>query len=127
MKFGMPSLIELGSLEQNLTLCRKLDLSFIELNMNLPFFQLSDLSNLRPVPDIEYSLHLPEEFNVWDFSDIIRESYLKLIEKTIKIAVDKNIKILNMHMNPGIYFTLPEKKVFLFRKYRCKYISDRSL
>ncbi len=120
MKFGMPSLIEIDSLEQNVALCRKLGLSFIEINMNLPLFQISELRALRPLSDIEFTLHLPEELNVWDFNDIIREAYLKILENTIEIAVDKNIKILNMHMNPGIYFTLPNQKIFLFRKYRGK-------
>jgi sugar phosphate isomerase/epimerase len=127
MKFGMPSLIEIDSLEQNMALCRKLGLSFIEINMNLPLFQISELKALRFLSDIEFTLHLPEELNVWDFNDIIREAYLKILENTIKIAVDKNIKILNMHMNPGIYFTLPNQKVFLFKKYRGKYLENTRL
>jgi sugar phosphate isomerase/epimerase len=61
---------------------------------------------------------------VWDFNDIIREAYLRTMEKTIEIAIDKNIKILNMHMNPGIYFTLSTQKIFLFKKYRNKYLEN---
>ena len=39
MDFGMPVLIELDSIESNCRLCRKLDLDFIELNMNFPEYQ----------------------------------------------------------------------------------------
>ncbi|MCP4581344.1 MAG: sugar phosphate isomerase/epimerase [candidate division Zixibacteria bacterium] len=124
MKFGMPSLLELDSLEQNVALCRKLGLSFIEINMDLPLFQISDLKAMRPFSDIELTLHLPEKLNVWDFNDGIREAYLKLLENSIEIAVEKNIKILNMHMNSGIYVTLPNEKVFLFSKYRHGYLEN---
>jgi len=124
MKFGMPTLIELDSLQKNVALCCELGLSFIEINMNLPLFQISGLKTLRSLPDIEITLHLPEELNVWDFNHIIRGAYLKVVEDTIEIAMDKNIKILNMHMNPGVYFTLPDRKIFLFRKYKGKYLDN---
>ncbi len=40
MQFGMPTLIECRTLEDNLMLCRELGLSFIELNMNFPKYQV---------------------------------------------------------------------------------------
>jgi len=36
----MPTLIEYPSLEQNLSLCSELGLDFVELNMNMPEYQL---------------------------------------------------------------------------------------
>ncbi len=39
MKLGMPTLIELNTLEDNAKLCKELGLDFIEINMNLPQFQ----------------------------------------------------------------------------------------
>ena len=127
MKFGMPSLIEIDSLEQNVSLCRELGLSFIEINMNLPLFQIPKLKEITPLSDIEFTLHLPEELNVWDFNDIIKEAYFKTLENTIEIAMKKKIKVLNMHMNPGIYFSLPNQKIFLFRKYRKKYLENTTI
>ncbi len=44
MKLGMPTLIELNTLEDNAKLCKELGLDFIEINMNLPQFQASTLS-----------------------------------------------------------------------------------
>ena len=39
MDFGMPTLIEIKSLEACAALCKELDLRFVELNMNLPEYQ----------------------------------------------------------------------------------------
>ena len=43
--FGMPSLIELDTLQAQIDLCQSLNLNFIELNMNLPQFQPESLSS----------------------------------------------------------------------------------
>ena len=43
MQFGMPTLIENRSLEDNVALCRELGLQFIELNMNFPEYQTERL------------------------------------------------------------------------------------
>ena len=40
----MPSLIECAGIEENIRLCRKFGLDFIELNMNLPMFRSDELS-----------------------------------------------------------------------------------
>ena len=41
MDFGMPVLIENKNVQDNIALCRKLGLDFLELNMNLPEYQAS--------------------------------------------------------------------------------------
>ena len=41
--FGMPTLIETKTLEECVPLCHALGLQFIELNMNLPQYQLDKL------------------------------------------------------------------------------------
>ena len=43
LQFGMPTLIENHSLEENIALCQRLGLNFIELNMNFPEYQLDKL------------------------------------------------------------------------------------
>lgn len=43
LRFGMPTLIELNRLEDTMKLCKKLNLDFFELNMNLPQFQIECL------------------------------------------------------------------------------------
>ncbi len=51
MQFGMPTLIENHTLEENIDLCSSLGLNFIELNMNFPEYQ---------VPCLELTDHLIE-------------------------------------------------------------------
>ena len=40
IQFGMPTLIENKTLEDNINLCSSLGLNFIELNMNFPEYQV---------------------------------------------------------------------------------------
>ena len=64
--FGMPTLIENQTLEQNIALCRALGLCFVELNMNFPEYQidkLEDTARFYKQADeagIYYTLHLDE-------------------------------------------------------------------
>ena len=44
MQYGMPTLIENHTLEENAALCEELGLKFIELNMNFPEYQIDRLA-----------------------------------------------------------------------------------
>ena len=44
LKLGMPTLMETDTLESCAALCRELKLNFIELNMNLPQYQLNAIN-----------------------------------------------------------------------------------
>ena len=46
MQFGMPTLIENRTLKDNIDLCKRLGLQFIELNMNFPEFQVNKLEQI---------------------------------------------------------------------------------
>jgi sugar phosphate isomerase/epimerase len=113
---GMPTLIELGSLEENIDFCHSLGFNLLEMNMNLPYLQIGELKKINLPRDLNFSIHLPEELNVWDFNPKIRKAYLETLMETIKFAESNNINILNMHMNRGVYFTLPHKKIYLFEQ-----------
>lgn len=118
MLWGMPTLVEFGSFEDNLKCCRSLGLDFIELNMNLPMFQPDMLAALPSVEDVFYTIHLDENFSPADFSPIISEAWMETIRRTIGAARQIGAPVINMHLNKGVYFTLPEQKVFLFERYR---------
>ena len=132
----MPTLIENRTLEDNIDLCKELGLSFIELNMNFPEYQIaknvdSNKDNINMLykkadeAGIYYTIHLDENLNVADFNPLVREAYLETVHRTIDMAkyfVDLKNKygkkecplILNMHMHHGIYITLPDKKVQMY-------------
>lgn len=129
MEFGMPTLIELFDLEETLKLSNELSLSFVELNMNLPQYQavkleqnLSELKELKEKYNIYYTIHLDENLNACDFNDEVRKAYLSTVVRTIEIAKCLKVPVLNMHINHGVHFTLPDKKVRLFEQYNDNYL-----
>lgn len=126
--FGMPTLMETSSIEQCIGLCRELGLSFIELNMNLPEYQIDamDIPYLKSIcekENIYFTIHIDENSNVCDFNNDVADAYTKTILSTIKAAKELKVPVLNMHMPNGVYFTLPDKKVFLFDKYKDIYMA----
>ena len=126
LKFGMPTLIETDTLEQCAALCADAGLSFIEMNMNLPRYQVQtmDTAQLRAVAKeygIGYTIHLDENMNVADFNPDVAAAYRNSVVQTVELAKKLEIPVLNMHMIYGVYFTLPHKKVFLFEQYRDAY------
>ncbi len=129
MDFGMPTLVENKNLEENISLCRELDLQFVELNMNFPMYQLQQLEKtdmlqkLAVENGIYFTIHLDENLNVCDFNPLVAEAYLGTVERALHVAHKIGAPLLNMHMNHGINVTLPDRKVRLFSEYREVYLS----
>ena len=76
---------------------------------------------------IYYTIHLDENLNIADFNQLVSEAYLETVRRSITVAVkllplrdrfgDKTQPlILNMHMNHGIYITLPNQKVQMYER-----------
>lgn len=129
MEFGMPTLIEAAELEPCAALCRQLGLDFIELNMNMPQYQLDVFDERRAAEIAEkhgiyYTLHLDENLNVCDFNPYIAKAYTRTVMESIALAKRLRMPVLNMHMHSGVYFTLPERRVHLFEAYKDRYLSD---
>lgn len=129
MFWGIPTLIENDTIDESIRLCKKLGFHFIELNMNLPQYQLENidiekLNRLKEENNIFYTIHLDENLNVSDFNSYVANAYLKTVLDTIKIAKFLDVKIINMHLSKGVYFTLPDKKVYLFEQYRDNYLQS---
>ena len=131
MQFGMPTLIENKTLEENIALCKELGLNFIELNMNFPEYQtdrLEDTAKLFSLAEeagIYYTIHLDECLNIADFNRLVSEAYLETVRRTVEVTKallplrdkfgDKSQPLtINMHMHHGIYITLPDRKVQMY-------------
>lgn len=129
MMFGMPTLIETKSLKECASLCNELGLSFIELNMNMPQFQLNKINveefkRIAQKYDISYTIHLDENLNFSDFNPYVSSAYIRTVTETIELAKKLEASILNMHLTKGVYFTLPDKKVYLFDEYKEQYLQS---
>ena len=131
MQFGMPTLIENKTLEDNINLCSSLGLNFIELNMNFPEYQVDELEQtdrlieLADKAGIYYTIHLDENLNIADFNRLVSEAYLETVRRSIEVAKallplrdlygDASQPLtLNMHMHHGIFITLPDRKVQMY-------------
>ena len=130
--FGMPTLIENLTLEDNISLCRSLGLSFIELNMNFPEYQLEQLEQTDQLlqageqAGIWYTLHLDENLDVADFNRLVSQAWMETVRRTVEAA--KKLACLrgrcggdgpltvNMHMNHGVHITLPDRKVQMYER-----------
>ena len=92
MQFGMPTLIENRTLEDNIALCTSLGLRFIELNMNFPEYQTDQLEQtdqlLRVAEQagIYYTVHLDENLNIADFNRLVSDAYLETVHRTIEVS-----------------------------------------
>jgi len=71
---------------------------------------------------VYFTIHLDENLNPCDFNERVATAYTETVLQTIDIAKRLTVPILNMHMNPGVWFTLPDKKVFLFDEYESEYM-----
>lgn len=138
--FGMPTLVENKTLEDNISLCRELGLSFIELNMNFPEYQIDKLEDTdsfyskADAAGIYYTIHLDETLNIADFNPLVRDAYLETVRRTVEVAKyfaklkdrhgdSRQPLTINMHMNHGIYVTLPDRKVQMYERCFDTYIA----
>lgn len=131
IQFGMPTLIENDALKDNLRLCKRLGLRFVELNMNFPEYQIhrleqtDELYRAADEAGVYYTIHLDENLNIAEFNPLVADAYLETVRRTVEAAKrliplrdrygEKNQPlIVNMHMNHGIYVTLPDRKVGMY-------------
>ena len=141
IQFGMPTLIENRTLQDNIGLCAGLGLRFIELNMNFPEYQLEGLEQtdrLLETADaagIYYTIHLDENLNIADFNSLVTGAYLETVRRTIA-AAKKLLPLrdrygdpsqpltVNMHMHHGIFITLPDRKVQMYERDKDVYLAS---
>ena len=127
MIFGMPTLLECPSIEENAALARHLGLQFIELNMNLPCCTLDALqrTNLKKIArtyGVQFTLHADENLFFCDFNQRVARAHLDTMLDTIALCRENEIPLINFHMSPGVYFTLPGGKQYLFELYSDHYM-----
>lgn len=124
---GIPTLLEIPSLEDTIDLCLDLGLSIIEVNMTRPEFLPKSLHyqkvlDLSATHGIEFTLHLPEEMDLGTFHDPIRGAWIEYLSETIQWANDSGIELATMHLWNGIYYTMPDRKEWLYEHYQAEYL-----
>ncbi len=122
MKLGMPALVEYTTINELVDLCLKLNLNFIEFNMNLPYNFIQNLNpaEVRKISEntnIEFTMHMPDDADLGTFYESVRRGYVELFSDTIDWAKESGVKLLNMHIIEGAKMTLPDKKVYIYEQY----------
>lgn len=117
----MPILVEFHSLSENIDLCKKLNLDFIELNLDIPYCFIDRLDT-NSLKNNNFTTHLSEKFDVGELNNSLRNFYLNEIEKIISFGIKYNIFKYNLHLDPGIHFSLPNKKIFIYEEYIDDYL-----
>ncbi|HOK49878.1 MAG TPA: hypothetical protein PLM18_06875, partial [Sedimentibacter sp.] len=106
MLLGMPALVEFASINQLVELCLKLNLNFIELNMNIPcnFIQNLpplELKRITKETNIKFTMHMPDEADLGSFYESVRMGYVKLFSDTLDWAKEAGVDLLNLHIQEG--------------------------
>ena len=110
IQFGMPTLIENRTLQENIDLCSRLGLRFIELNMNFPEYQVDRLEKTGELLDALFGA-LPPGPLLFDgetvsdhprrvaVADVIREKLIGLLHDELPHAV--GVRVDDIAERPG--------------------------
>jgi len=126
---GIPTLIELPGFERTVELALELKVDFIELNMNMPEFCPESLP-AKAIRDchrrtgLDFTIHMPDDTDLASFHDPIREGHVARFGETARWAAEAGARLINLHLSPGIYFTLPDKKVWIYENYYDKFMGN---
>jgi hypothetical protein len=128
--FGIPVLIGFQELRPNLDLCRELGLDFVELNMNLPYSFPENISSHEVRAAVKegmrFSMHLHDELDLGSLQPSVRLGHLQRCEEALRWGSRHGVFLINLHLNPGVYFTLPDRKVWVYERYLDEYVESLS-
>ncbi|PKL12634.1 MAG: sugar phosphate isomerase/epimerase [Spirochaetae bacterium HGW-Spirochaetae-8] len=127
MQLGMPILIELPDLEANAKLALELGLDFMELSMCLPAYQSEMLHGevFKRIADqygIFYTIHMDEMFDPFTFNKRTRKAFLDTFHDVFVSSRTFCTPVFTMHLSKGTYFTLPDRKEFLYQNHYGDYL-----
>lgn len=118
MKLGMPILFEYNSILENIELAKKLNLDFIELNLNFSYCREElehnkDLSN--QLQGLDTTIHFYDEADMATYDEVFN-GYFSLLKKYLKYTKKLNTKLLNVHLNEGPVVTISGEKNYIYDK-----------
>ena len=129
MKFGMPTLVECDNLFECAEVAKKFKMDFIEINMSFPQYTKDNLdieatNRLAKDYSLFYTIHADEALNPFDFNKKVSDCYFEVMKDTIDVAKAIGAKVINLHLQKGIYVTLPGKVILLTDVYNDEYITN---
>ena len=127
MKFGMPTLLEYEALSDCVAAAERFGLDFVEVNLSFPGYTAEDLDaeRLRELSrkhGVFYTFHADEGLNPFDFTPSVSRCYFEIMRKTVRLALAVGAPVINMHLQKGVYVTLPSGVVLLCDAYNSEYM-----
>lgn len=127
MKYGMPTLVECADVSECVGVAVRTGLDFVEINMSFPQYCRAslDINELREISahhGVFYTIHADEALNPFDFNKKVSDCYFDVMMDTIDTALEISAPIVNMHLQKGIYVTLPDRVILLSDVYREEYL-----
>lgn len=129
MKYGIPSLFEFRTAEDHIRFCAENGFDFFEMNLSFPWFQsdkinVSNLMKLKNEYKVDYTIHLHDQINPFDFSPEIREGSLKAIDYALSLAERIEAKRITMHLQNGMYSSVAYTKIYAYEVCSGEYLSN---
>ena len=125
MKIGMPQLFEYDKIEDNFKLAQKLELDFIEFNLNFESCREAlfkdEIKNLSEQYNIGVTLHFYDEADLGSYPEVVR-AYLTLLDKYASLG-EGFVKQMNIHLIPGPVVTIAGLKHYVYEKEYQNYIA----
>ena len=127
MKFGIPTLVECNDIEECAEVAKRASLDFIEINTSFPQYlpENLDMAELRRIAkenNLFYTVHADEQLNPFDFNTKVSKCYFEVMRDNIRFAKELKIPVINIHLQKGVYVTLPGKVILLTDVYREEYM-----
>ena len=124
IKLGMPELFEYTSIEDNFKLAKKLDLDFIEFNLNFSScreaLENGSLKELVNKYNVETTLHFYDEADLGSYDEVVK-AYLGLLDRYASLGKGF-VKQINVHLIPGPVVTIAGVKHYVYEKEYDAYI-----
>jgi len=129
LRLGIPSLIEVPDFRMTVDLALELEVDFIEINMNMPEFCPESLPakairDCHKETGLDFTIHMPDDTDLASFHDPIREGHMARFGEAARWAAEADATLINLHLSPGIYFTLPDRKVWIYENYYDKFVAN---
>jgi sugar phosphate isomerase/epimerase len=129
LRLGIPSLIEVPDFRMTVDLALELKIDFIEINMNMPEFCPESLPakairDCHKKTGLDFTIHMPDDTDLASFHDPIREGHVARFGEAARWAAEADAKLINLHLSPGIYFTLPDRKVWIYENHYDKFVGN---
>lgn len=127
IKYGMPTLIEFNSLEENIRLCKELNLDLIEINMTMPYCypennDVNKLNELRRINNIEFIMNFPQEIDFGTNYQEIQNANLSLFKRYLEYGRKIGINRVNIQLSKGPVITIPNHIIPIYEMEYQQYI-----